>query len=115
MTARAWLHQLQMYFTLSPNMIEEDAIPFASLHFEGDVLEWWQHGVISQDYFHISSFDEFARRLVKRFDRKKENDYFRELTSLKQQGTIDGYISEFHKRAMMIHNNSKERLTFIFV
>lgn len=44
MTARAWLHQLQTYFTLSANLIEEDAIYFASLHLEGDALEWWRHG-----------------------------------------------------------------------
>lgn len=86
MTARAWLHQLQTYFTQSPNMVEEDAIHFASLHFEGDTLERWQHVVISQGYSLITSFDEFARRLVKRFDRKKENDYFQDLTSLRQHG-----------------------------
>lgn len=40
MMARAWLHQLQTYFTLRPNMMEEDAIYFSSLHFEGDALEW---------------------------------------------------------------------------
>jgi len=41
MITRAWLYQLQTYFTLSPNMVEEDAIHFASLHFEGDALKWW--------------------------------------------------------------------------
>jgi len=67
MTARAWLHQLQTYFTLSLKMVEEDAIHFASLHFKGDDLEWWQHGVINQDYSLITSFVEFAKRMVKRF------------------------------------------------
>lgn len=47
---RAWLQQFQTYFSLSPNMVEEDAIHFASLHFEGDALEWWRHKVISQNY-----------------------------------------------------------------
>lgn len=79
MTTSAWLYQLKTYFTLSPNMLEEDAIHFASLHFEWDALEWWQHGVIGKDYSHISSFDEFAQRLVKQFDRKRENDDFKEI------------------------------------
>lgn len=83
MTARAWLHLLQKYFTLNPSMVEEDAIHFASLHLEGDALEWWQHGVISQGYSLITSFDEFVRRLAKRFDWKKENDYFRDLMALR--------------------------------
>lgn len=47
MTARTCLHQLQTYFTLSSNMLEEDAIHLVSLHFEGDALKWYQHGVIS--------------------------------------------------------------------
>lgn len=41
MNARAWLHQLHIYFTLSPNIVEEDVIYFTSLNFEGDALKWW--------------------------------------------------------------------------
>jgi len=41
MTARAWLHQLQTYFTLSPNMVEEDAIHLHHYIFESDALELW--------------------------------------------------------------------------
>lgn len=77
------------------NLVEEDAIQFASLHLEGDALKWWQYGVISQMYFHITSFNEFARQLVKRFDRKKENDYFQDFTSLSQHGEVDEYVIEF--------------------
>lgn len=80
--ARAWLHQLQTYITLSPNLVEEDVMHFASLHLEVDALEWWCHGVINQGYSHITSFDEFIRRLVNRFDRK-EDDYLQDLTSLR--------------------------------
>lgn len=39
MTTRAWLHQLQTYFTLNPNMLEDDAMHFASLHLEEDAPE----------------------------------------------------------------------------
>lgn len=83
MTTRAWLHGLQTYFILILNMVEEDAIHFASLHFEGDALEWWQHEVINEGYSLITSFDELVRQLVKRFDWKEENDYFEDLTSLR--------------------------------
>jgi len=57
-------------------MMEEEAINFASLHLEADTLEWWLHGMLSQGYAHITTFEEFTRKLVKRFDQKKENDYF---------------------------------------
>lgn len=42
-------------------MVEEDAIHFSPLHFEGDALEWLQHGMIIQGYSLITSFDDFAR------------------------------------------------------
>jgi len=83
MTTRAWLHQLQTYFTLNPNMEEEEVIYFVTLHFKGDALEWWQHRMIRKGYVDISSFDEFSRNLVKRFDRKKENEYFQDLMLLR--------------------------------
>jgi len=62
MTARAWVHQLQTYFVLNPSMMEEEAINFASLHLEGDALEWWCHGMVSQGYAHITTFEEFTKR-----------------------------------------------------
>lgn len=40
--------------------------------------------MISQGYENISSFDEFARKLLKRFDRKRENDYFKDLIMLRK-------------------------------
>lgn len=94
MTARAWFHQLQTYFILNPSM-EEDTTHFASLHLEGDALEWWRHGMVSQGYSHISTFDEFARRLAKRFDRKGEDDYFQDLIALRQSGAVDEFMTKF--------------------
>lgn len=108
MTARAWVHQLQTYFVLNPSMVKEEAINFTSLHFEGDVLKWWHHGMASQGYAHIITFEEFTRRLVKRFDRKKENDYFRELNSLRQTETVDEFVTEVQKLVVMIHHIPEE-------
>lgn len=90
-------------------------IYFTSLHFEGDSLEWWQHGVISQGYSLIYSFDEFSKWLVKRFNRKKENNYFQDLTSLRQLRIADDNVIEFQRISIMIHHIPKERLTFLFI
>jgi len=51
---------------------------------------------------------------VKRFDRKKENDYFRDLTTLRQSGAVDEYVTEFQRIAIMIHHIPEERLAFLF-
>ena len=76
-------------------MLEEDEVNFASLHLKGDALEWWRHGMVSQGYSHISTFDEFARRVVKRFDQKREDNYFRDLTALRQSGAVDEFVMKF--------------------
>lgn len=115
MTGRACLHQLQTYFTLNPSMVEEDAIHFASLHLEGDAQEWWRNGMISQGYSLITTFDEFGRRLAKRFDRKREDDYFRDMTTLRQSRVMDEFVTEFQRPTVMTHHISEERLVFIFI
>lgn len=35
--------------------------------------------------------------------------------SLRQQGTVDEYVSKFQKIAVMIHHIPQERLTFLFI
>lgn len=40
--------------------MEEDAIHFASLHLEGDTIEWWWHGTLTHGYSLITMFDEFV-------------------------------------------------------
>lgn len=68
----------------------------------------------SQGYAHITTFEEFTRRLVKRFDRKK-NNYFRDMNSLRQTKIVDEFVIEFQKLVVMIHHISEERLTFLFI
>lgn len=52
---------------------------------------------------------------MKQFDKKRENDYFRELTYLRKQGMMDDYALEFQNITVMIHKIFEERLTFLFV
>lgn len=111
MTIRVWVHQLQTYLVLNPSMTEEEAINFASLHFDGDALEWWRHGMSNQGYGSITSFKEFTRQLVKKFDQKWENNYFWDLNALRQTNTVDEFVVEFQRLAVMIHHIPEERST----
>jgi hypothetical protein len=45
-TARAWVHKLDTYYKLN-QMIETEAISFATLHLEGEAHEWWHHGLVT--------------------------------------------------------------------
>lgn len=68
----------------------------------------------SQGYAHITTFEEFTRRLVRRFD-QKENDYLWELNSLRQGEIVDEFVTEFQRLAIMIHHILEDRLKFLFI
>lgn len=50
-----------------------------------------------------------------RFDRKDLEAYFQELTMLKQTSTMDEYVTEFQRLAVMVSDVSDKRLTFFFI
>eukprot|EP01018_Ginkgo_biloba_P004218 Gb_09021 [translate_table: standard] len=111
-SARAWLQKLQTYFTLS-SMVEEDAIQFATLHLEGVAYDWW-HGLITQEHNLVQTFNDFSQRLLGRFERKDE-EYFRELARIRHQTSVESYVTEFQRVAVMVPNVLERRLTFLSI
>ena len=51
-------------------MVEEDALKMAILHLKGEANVWWFHGLKTLVHDHISSYEDFSKALVERFDRK---------------------------------------------
>jgi hypothetical protein len=49
-----------------------------------------------------------------RFDQGDSELHFRELTQLKQIGTAEAYIEDFHRLAVMVHDISPTRLMMLF-
>jgi len=76
-SARTWLQKLQTYFTLNP-MVEE-VVKFATLHLDGIADNWWHHGLFTLGHDTSVSFDELSERLLNRFERKDENEFFHDL------------------------------------
>jgi hypothetical protein len=93
-TARAWVQKLDTYYKLN-QMTEAEAISFATLHLEGEVHEWWYHGLVTLGHDHITSYREFTERLMDRFDRRDPEIHFRDLAQLRQTVTAEAFISEF--------------------
>jgi hypothetical protein len=77
-TARAWVQKLDMYYKLN-QMIETEAIRFATLHLEGEAHEWWNHELVTLGHNHIISYREFTERLMDRFDMRDPEIHFRDL------------------------------------
>jgi hypothetical protein len=84
-TTRAWVQKLNTYYKLN-QMTETEAISFATLHFEGEAHKWWHHGLVTLGHSHITSYREFTKRLMDRFDK-------RDLAQLRQTGTAEAFIT----------------------
>ena len=112
-TARAWVQKLDTYFQLN-QMIEADTIKLSTLHLDGEAHEWWYHGLVTLGHSSVTSYLDFTQWLVERFDRKDPEIHFRELAQLRQTGSADSYISEFHRVAVMVTDITEPRLIMLF-
>ena len=95
-------------------MTETDAIKLATLHLDGEAHEWWYHGLVTLGHNTIDSYSEFTLKLMERFDRKDPEIHFRELAQLKQTGSVEAFISEFQRVAVMVIDVSENMLIMLF-
>ena len=63
----------------------------------------------------VTTYDEFTRRVVERFDRRDPEQRFVELTKLKQTGSAETYISDFLRVSVMVPDLSAARMVYMFM
>lgn len=63
----------------------------------------------------VTTYQEFTSKLIERFDKKDPELYFRELAQLRQTGSLDAYVSELQKVAVMVTGISERILVILFV
>jgi hypothetical protein len=112
-SAKAWVQKLDAYLQLNP-MMELDAIKFSTLYLEGKAHEWWYHGMTTLGHAHITSYAYFTQRLMDRFDQGDPELHFHELTQLRQTGSVEAFIEEFQRLAVMVPDVSESRLMMLF-
>jgi hypothetical protein len=95
-------------------MIELEAISFTTLHLEGEAHEWWYHGLVTLGHSRITFYREFTERLMDRFDRRDPEIHFRYLAQLRQIGTIETFISEFHRVEVAVTDIYEPQLIMLF-
>ncbi|XP_059073375.1 uncharacterized protein LOC131874148 [Cryptomeria japonica] len=113
-TARAWVQKVDTYLQLNP-MIEEQAIKYVAIHLDGVAHEWWHHSMVTMGHGQITSYVEFIEQLIERFDTKDPELHFKELAQLRQWGSVDVYISEFQRLAVLVTDISERRLVVLFM
>ena len=70
-------------------MSETEAIKVATLHLDGEAQDWWFHGMVTLGHSTVTTYAEFTRRLIERFDWRDPKQHFVELTRLKQTGSLE--------------------------
>lgn len=113
--ARSWLQKLQTYFSLKPTMIEKEVVQYAALHLEDVACQWWHHGLLTQGHGTIDFFEVFATKLLDRFDRQDENEFFSELATITQKGSVASYVEEFQQISIMVINIAEYRIIHLFL
>jgi hypothetical protein len=112
-SSQAWVQKLDTYFKLNL-MTESKAIIFTTLHLDGEAHEWWYHGMVTLGHSHITSYLVFTERLMERFDRRDPKLHFRDLTQLRQTGSVEAFITEFQQKAVAISNISEHKSVMLF-
>ena len=105
---------MDIYFQLN-KVPEIEAINITVLHFEGEAHNWWFYGLSTLGNANVTTYSEFTRRLVEKFDRKDPEAPFMSLAKLKQSGNVETYISEFLSLSVMVPNFSTTRRVYMFI
>lgn len=53
--------------------------------------------------------------MIDRFDLKDEEEYFKELSKLRQNKSVNEYVEEFQKVAIMVPDISEKRIIYLFL
>ena len=95
-------------------MPEAEAIKIVVLHFHGEAHDWWFHGISTLGQNNVSTYAEFTRRLVERFDWKDPEAPFISLENLKETGDAEAYISKFLRLSVMVPDLLVARRVYMF-
>ncbi|KAL5812595.1 hypothetical protein ACOSQ3_027545 [Xanthoceras sorbifolium] len=89
----SWFCRVDQFFEFN-HTPEEDRMPLASFHLEGDAQLWYQ--LLKQEKG-VMTWQEFHDGLDLRFDVTKFQDFFGDLIKLQQVGSVRDYQTQFEK------------------
>ena len=82
---------------------------------DGEAQDWWFHGMVTLGHSTVTTYAEFPRRLMERFDRRDPEQHFVELTRLKQTKNPKTYMADFLRVSVMAPDVSAARRVYMFV
>jgi hypothetical protein len=70
--------------------------------------------MVTLGHNHITSHLEFTERLMEWFDRRDPKLHFRDLKQLRKTGLVKAFITEFHRKVVVISDISDQILVMMF-
>eukprot|EP01018_Ginkgo_biloba_P017112 Gb_12213 [translate_table: standard] len=67
----------------------------------GEQIFHWGHNL-------VQTFNDSNQRLLDRFEQKDEEEYFRELARIRQQTSVESYVIEFQRVAIMLQATEEQ-------
>ena len=91
-------------------MNDKKRIQIVTLNFEIKPYQWYQWIVKRQTHLYHYTWGLFTKDLEEQYGKVWEQDYFSQLTRIKQLGDIEEYNSKFMVLATRVDNLSDENL-----
>jgi hypothetical protein len=104
------VNQKVKYFELHNSMDDKQSIPITTLHFEIKPYQWYQWVVKRKPPYYNYTWGLFTRDLEAQYGKVWEQDYFSQLTKIKNLGDIENCNSKFQVLATRVDDISNEHL-----
>ena len=104
----AWLNKAEEYFDIYNIQSNEEKVKYASMYMKGyayNCYMWWKGDNFSY------SWNLFKNHIFKRFQGIAEDEFFRKLTGLKQDRSIEEFTHQWESLLTQVfHLSDKQRL-----
>jgi hypothetical protein len=89
----SWVCRVEQFFEFQ-NTAEEDKVMLAAYHLEGEAQLWYQ---LFKETEEGASWEQLKEGLHIRYGPKQFDDFFGDLTKLRQTGTVREYLGQYER------------------